>query len=174
VNLQQNPLRTFVVSFFTSKLKQIIPPHFHHSYMLSYDNIDYIRDAIGLENKYVGYLYLVDWNGRIRWAGCGGPWVGDGDGSAASGGTSNATSSDSAALVPTDFALDSTSTSTSKQPLEPKGKSLPEGGPGGQVMEGVVQGLSEMQRLERCLDVLMKRLDSEGNSKVKVKGSGSV
>jgi ATPase complex subunit ATP10 len=138
--------------------------------MLSYDNIDYIRDAIGLENKYVGYVYLVDWNGRIRWAGCGGPWVGDGR--AALGGTSNAISSESesAAPIPTDSALDSTS--NSKQQQELKGKSLPEGGPGGQVMEGVVQGLSEVQRLERCLDVLMKRLDSERNSQVK--GSGSV
>jgi mitochondrial ATPase complex subunit ATP10 len=48
------------------------------SYFVSFDNVDYVRDAIGLENKYVGYVYLVDWEGRIRWAGCGGPWNGDG------------------------------------------------------------------------------------------------
>lgn len=144
------------MSFFTSKLKQIVPPHFHHSYILSYDNIDYVRDAIGLENKYVGYVYLVDWNGRIRWAGCGGPWVGDGSTPEHPLSSSN----------PAEPASDSTSASAQspvRQPT-PKPRSIPEGGPGGQVMEGVVQGLGEVQRLERCLNVLMNRLDSEEES----------
>ena len=87
--------------------------------------MDYIREAIGLENKFVAHLYLVDWEGRIRWASCGSPWNGD--------------STDSAA-----------------------GQNLPmvEGGPSGQVSEGIVQGLGEVQRLERCLQVLMTRLDT--------------
>ncbi|CAG7849975.1 SubName: Full=Related to ATP10-F1F0 ATPase complex assembly protein {ECO:0000313/EMBL:CCA67304.1} [Serendipita indica DSM 11827] len=108
VNLQQNPLRTFLVSFFTSGLKKTIPRHFHQTYILSYDNVDYIREAIGLENKFVGHLYLVDWEGRIRWAGCGSPWNGD----------------------------NSVSTAGHMLPI-------PEGGPSGQVAEGIVQGLGE-------------------------------
>ncbi|KAG8824595.1 Mitochondrial ATPase complex subunit atp10 [Serendipita sp. 401] len=129
VNVQQNPLRTFLVSFFTSRLKQGIPRQFHQSYIISYDNVDFIRDAIGLENKFVGHVYLVDWQGRIRWAGCGDPWVGD-------------------------------EHTHSGHRDSHMGTRLPEGGPGGQVMEGVVQGLGEVQRLERCLNVLMNRLDT--------------
>jgi ATP10 protein len=26
---------------------------------------------MGMDNKHIGYLYLVDWNARIRWAACG-------------------------------------------------------------------------------------------------------
>jgi hypothetical protein len=26
---------------------------------------------MGMENKHIGYVYLVDWNARIRWAACG-------------------------------------------------------------------------------------------------------
>jgi ATPase complex subunit ATP10 len=28
------------------------------------------REAIALDNKHVGYVYLVDENVKIRWAGC--------------------------------------------------------------------------------------------------------
>lgn len=26
---------------------------------------------MGMQNKHVGYVFLVDWERRIRWAGCG-------------------------------------------------------------------------------------------------------
>ncbi|KIM27762.1 hypothetical protein M408DRAFT_329912 [Serendipita vermifera MAFF 305830] len=143
VNLQQNPLRTFLVSMFASKLRQEVPKYFHQSYIISYENIDYVREAIGLENKFVGYVYLVDWENRIRWAGCGGPWNGD----------------------------DSPTTSTQGGPVseEPtntpsiaagRKKDVPEGGLSGQISEGLVQGLGEVERLERCMKVLMNRLDT--------------
>lgn len=32
--------------------------------------MEYYRDQIGLDNDRVGYVYLVDENVRIRWAGC--------------------------------------------------------------------------------------------------------
>lgn len=111
--------------------------------MLSYDNIDYVRDAISLENKYVGYVYLVDWNGRIRWAGCGAPWPGDGSL------TSNLTGAPDSGSLESDIGPDSA----------PR---LPEGGPSGQVTEGMVQGFGEVQRLERCLQVLMNRIEKKG------------
>lgn len=108
------------------------------SYFVSYDNIDYIRDAIGLENKYVGYVYLVDWEGRIRWAGCGGPWNGDGGQKSPS-------------------SLPDTAAATSETPDSEV--TLPEGGKGGQVSEGLVSGFGEVQRLEVCTKVLMGRLE---------------
>lgn len=142
VNLQQNPLRTFLVSLFTSRLRREVPSYFHQTYILSYDNIDYIRDAMGLQNKFVGYVYLVDWLGRIRWAGCGGPWNGDGGARSLAHGDNN---------MP-DIVDDSEKTNATALPQ-------PEGGRSGQISEGMVQGLGEVQRLNRCLSVLMSRLE---------------
>ena len=96
--------------------------------------MDYVRDAIGLENKYVGYVYLVDWEGRIRWAGCGGPWNGDGG-------------------KPSSPAVVGPSMTDGGE------AAIPEGGKGGQVAEGLVSGHGEVQRLEICTKVLMGRLE---------------
>jgi len=35
--------------------------------------MEYQSEAIGLENNRVGYVYLIDENLRIRWAGCADP-----------------------------------------------------------------------------------------------------
>ena len=32
--------------------------------------MDYVRDEMGMTNSRVGYVYLVDEECRIRWAGC--------------------------------------------------------------------------------------------------------
>ena len=98
-----------------------------------------------MQNKFVGYVYLVDWAGRIRWAGCGGPW--NGDGSIPSPATSEPT-------------LDGPDSSTSLVGAAKRAKETPEGGPLGQISEGLVQGLGEVERLERCTKVLMNRLDT--------------
>ncbi|CDR88354.1 related to ATP10-F1F0 ATPase complex assembly protein [Sporisorium scitamineum] len=69
INLQTNPLKSYLVSLFLSTLKQHIPPNLHKSYLLSSTNIELDKDALGFHNKHVGYTYLVDELGRIRWAG---------------------------------------------------------------------------------------------------------
>ena len=33
--------------------------------------MEYVREDLGLVNKHVGYVYLVDELCRVRWAGCG-------------------------------------------------------------------------------------------------------
>lgn len=114
------------------------------SYIISYDNVDYVRDAIGLENKFVGYVYLVDWEGRIRWAGCGGPWNGDESPTEAQG----------------HGAAVSSTTLAASEVMVKRAKDIPEGGPFGQVSEGLVQGLGEVERLKRCVRVLMNRVDT--------------
>lgn len=63
-----------LLTLFTSSLRSIVPPEFHSTYLISSDNVDYIKEAIALENKYVGFVYLLDWTQRIRWAGCGFAW----------------------------------------------------------------------------------------------------
>jgi ATPase complex subunit ATP10 len=91
---------------------------------------------MGIQNKFVGYVYLVDWLGRIRWAGCGGPWSGVGGSKSLAHGTSAVTENTAETSLP-----------------------QPEGGRSGQVSEGLVQGLGEVHRLNLCLSVLMNRLE---------------
>ncbi|KAJ9479666.1 Mitochondrial ATPase complex subunit ATP10 [Pseudozyma hubeiensis] len=71
INLQQNPLKSYLVSLFISSLRSQIPPELHATYLLSSDNIELLKDALGYHNKHVGYTYLVDEVGKVRWAGGG-------------------------------------------------------------------------------------------------------
>ncbi|KAJ1038963.1 hypothetical protein NDA11_004289 [Ustilago hordei] len=71
INLQSNPLKSYLISLFTSSLRQKIPPALHPTYLLSSQNVELEKEAIGFHNKHVGYTYLVDAQGRIRWAGGG-------------------------------------------------------------------------------------------------------
>lgn len=69
INLQQNKLKSYLVSLFLSSLRSQIDPALHPTYLLSSQNIELEKDALGYHNKHVGYTYLVDAQGRIRWAG---------------------------------------------------------------------------------------------------------
>lgn len=69
INLQSNPLKSYLVSLFTSSLRSQIDEQFHKTYLLSSQNIELEKDALGFHNKHVGYTYLIDHKGRIRWAG---------------------------------------------------------------------------------------------------------
>ena len=69
INLQSNPLKSYLISLFLSSLRTQIPPELHPTYLLSSQNIELEKEAIGFHNKHVGYTYLVDAQGRIRWAG---------------------------------------------------------------------------------------------------------
>ena len=33
--------------------------------------MEYLREPMGMDNKHIGYVYLVDQDGKIRWAGGG-------------------------------------------------------------------------------------------------------
>lgn len=70
INLQSNPLKSFMVSLFLSSLKQHIAESLHATYLFSTQDMELEKDAMGLHNKHVGYTYLIDQQGRIRWAGC--------------------------------------------------------------------------------------------------------
>lgn len=70
VNLQENTLKAYLLSLFLSSLRSQIPQQHQAAYMLSGQNIEMERQALGLHNKHVGYTYLVDPACRIRWAGC--------------------------------------------------------------------------------------------------------
>ncbi|KAJ8693578.1 Mitochondrial ATPase complex subunit atp10 [Pleurotus ostreatus] len=70
VNLQENLLKSILVNLFTKSLRSTIPPELHPYYLVSSQNMEYVRDAIGMTNSKVGYVYLIDENLKIRWGGC--------------------------------------------------------------------------------------------------------
>ncbi|KAG9007747.1 Mitochondrial ATPase complex subunit atp10 [Tulasnella sp. JGI-2019a] len=71
INLQENFLKSALVSLSAGNLRSMTPLHLHPTYIHSSQNMEMVREAMGLENKHLGYVYLVDENAKIRWAGCG-------------------------------------------------------------------------------------------------------
>jgi ATPase complex subunit ATP10 len=70
INLQENPLKSFLVTMFLSSLRKTVPLAQQPTYLLSHQSLEYLRESMGMLNKHVGYVFLVDWERRIRWAGC--------------------------------------------------------------------------------------------------------
>jgi len=70
INLQENILKSLLVHLFLSSLRSKIPPHQHTRYLVSRQNVEYVREPLGMTNSRIGYVYLVDENLKIRWAAC--------------------------------------------------------------------------------------------------------
>ncbi|KZT65278.1 hypothetical protein DAEQUDRAFT_801836 [Daedalea quercina L-15889] len=75
VNLQENLLKSLLVSLFTSNIRKTVPEELWDTYLVSSQNMDYVRHDMGLDNSRIGYVYLVDEQCRIRWAACADPIV---------------------------------------------------------------------------------------------------
>jgi ATPase complex subunit ATP10 len=86
VNVQADWVRQVLVRLFKGRLRSRLPESRWERYFmvklardvgkgLSED----VRDAMGLLNSQVGYVYLVDTECRIRWAGSGNAWKGEAD-----------------------------------------------------------------------------------------------
>ncbi|CAK7263254.1 Mitochondrial ATPase complex subunit atp10 [Sporothrix epigloea] len=72
INYEDNAMKAWLVRRFTGSLKKRIGPRDWEQYMLVTQGVtDDIRENIGLLNAKVGYVYLVDQDCRIRWAGSG-------------------------------------------------------------------------------------------------------
>ncbi|WFD26809.1 Mitochondrial ATPase complex subunit atp10 [Malassezia nana] len=69
INLQENSLKAYLLSLFVSSLRAHVPTDLQATYLLSHQNMDLVREDMGLHNKHVGYTYLVAPDGKIRWAG---------------------------------------------------------------------------------------------------------
>ncbi|KAG5219725.1 Mitochondrial ATPase complex [Salix suchowensis] len=67
---EENLLKSILVNLFTKSLRSTVPPELHPYYLVSSQNMEYVRDAIGMTNSKVGYVYLIDENLKIRWGGC--------------------------------------------------------------------------------------------------------
>ncbi|KAF8887588.1 ATP10 protein-domain-containing protein [Infundibulicybe gibba] len=70
INLQENLLKSFLVNLFTNSLRRIVPPALQPTYLVSSQNMEYVREPLGMTNSKVGYVYLVDENLKVRWGGC--------------------------------------------------------------------------------------------------------
>jgi len=68
INLQENAAKSFLVMLFLNSLRSQNPSYLHPTYLVSKQNMEYLREPMGLENKYVGHVYLLDQNCKIRWA----------------------------------------------------------------------------------------------------------
>ncbi|TBU25951.1 ATP10 protein-domain-containing protein [Dichomitus squalens] len=73
INLQDNLVKSWLVSLFTSGIKKQVPEQLWPTYMISNQNMEYLREPLGIANKHVGYVYLVDSDKKIRWAACADP-----------------------------------------------------------------------------------------------------
>ncbi|OAA66723.1 ATPase assembly factor ATP10, mitochondria [Niveomyces insectorum RCEF 264] len=72
INVEENPLRAWLVRRFRGSLRRRIAERDWARYLLVTRGLsDDIRESIGVLNSKVGYVYLVDRNCRIRWAGSG-------------------------------------------------------------------------------------------------------
>ncbi|KAG2050033.1 hypothetical protein BDR06DRAFT_960726 [Suillus hirtellus] len=70
INLQENLLKSFLVSLFLSSIAKSVPQELHSTYLVSSQNMEFVREHLGMVNKHIGYVYLVDDNLKVRWAGC--------------------------------------------------------------------------------------------------------
>ncbi|KAF8629023.1 hypothetical protein AX15_003598 [Amanita polypyramis BW_CC] len=75
INLQENLLKSFLVNLFTNSLRSTVPKELQQNYLVSSQNLEYVREALGMTNSKVGYMYLIDENLKIRWGGCADPTV---------------------------------------------------------------------------------------------------
>ncbi|CAA7267251.1 unnamed protein product [Cyclocybe aegerita] len=70
INLQENLLKSFLVKLFSNSLRSSVPLELQKNYLVSSQNMEYLRDPLGMTNSKVGYVYLIDENLKIRWGGC--------------------------------------------------------------------------------------------------------
>ena len=84
VNIQGDWIRAWLVKIFSGRLRKMISPDRWDKYFMiklprdiRRGLTDDVRDAMGLLNSQVGYVYLVDSSCKIRWAGSGHAWEGE-------------------------------------------------------------------------------------------------
>jgi len=48
----------------------MVPKELQPTYLVSSQNMEYVREPLGMTNSRVGYVYLIDENLKVRWGGC--------------------------------------------------------------------------------------------------------
>jgi len=71
INLQESTMKYYVLSLFLGNLRNQIPKRDQPNYILSAHDFEYLYEPLLMVNKYCGYVFLLDPQQRIRWAGAG-------------------------------------------------------------------------------------------------------
>jgi len=72
INLEENAMKAWLVRMFMWNLRRKMPKEQHERYFLVRKGLtDGLKEAIGMMNSKVGYVYILDDSCRIRWAGSG-------------------------------------------------------------------------------------------------------
>ncbi|KAK3827786.1 MAG: ATP10 protein-domain-containing protein [Benniella sp.] len=67
INVQENPLKAGLVRMMVPFVKKSIPQERHATYILHYKSIKHLKEPLSMPNSYMGYIFLVDSNCKIRW-----------------------------------------------------------------------------------------------------------
>lgn len=72
INVEENLMKAWLVKRFMWNMRKKMPLEQHARYFLIEKGFsELLKEAVGMMNSKVGYVYLVDSHCRIRWAGCG-------------------------------------------------------------------------------------------------------
>lgn len=72
INIEENSMKAWIIALFQWRLRASKPKEEWGNYFIVRKGVsERIRETIGLLNGRVGYVYLVDQNCKIRWAGSG-------------------------------------------------------------------------------------------------------
>jgi ATPase complex subunit ATP10 len=72
INIEENAMKAWIIKMFMPSLrKRLGKPNWGKYFLVRKGLTTELRDATGLLNSKVGYIYLLDRNCRIRWAGSG-------------------------------------------------------------------------------------------------------
>lgn len=72
INLEENRMKAWLIKRFMWQMRGKLPLEQHARYFLVQKGFDEgLKEAIGMMNSRVGYVYLLDADCRIRWAGSG-------------------------------------------------------------------------------------------------------
>ncbi|RUS32173.1 ATP10 protein-domain-containing protein [Jimgerdemannia flammicorona] len=68
MNVQENKLKSLILRAFVPSIRKNTAEARRANYILLYQNIERLRKPLGMYNQYLGYVFLVDSECRIRWA----------------------------------------------------------------------------------------------------------
>lgn len=72
INVEENRMKLWLINMFKRGIRNQLPQEEHSRYFVVHKGFDEnLKEAIGMMNRVVGYVYLVDADCRIRWAGSG-------------------------------------------------------------------------------------------------------
>lgn len=73
VSFLENAIKSIIAKLSTYKLRSLIPPSRHPTYLLcDRDQLPFtVRESLEINNIYTGYVIVVDPNLKIRWMACG-------------------------------------------------------------------------------------------------------